>query len=313
MRPGKPVLKRISLRMDHDDRIGLLGTNGNGKSTFAKLLCGRLNPLSGQRRHHKQIKFGFFAQHQLDELDADKTPYDYVAALMQDKTEAQKRARLEQIGFPSHKAGTNCAKLSGGEKARMLFALATFHGPHLLILDEPTNHLDVDSRAALVMALNEYEGAVVLISHDRHLIEACADRLWIVRNGDVRAYDGDMASYRDECLAERGGTTRKKKRLLSSAESAGLSKKEQRKLAAEKRASLTPLRKNIQKFEKQMKQLAGQIKTLDSKLADNGLYERDPDKANELAIDRGKLARDLEKAEESWLEAEQIYEAATGG
>ncbi len=199
-----PVLEDLDLRLDADDRIGLLGANGNGKSTFAKLIAGRLPPMAGRRYASDKIVVGYFAQHQMDDLPVGKTPYQHMLDLMPDATEAQRRTRLGTLGFGVDKADTRAENLSGGEKARLLFALATFHGAHLLILDEPTNHLDVDAREALVRALNDYEGAVILITHDRHLIEACADRLWIVRGGTVRSYDGDVDRYRAECLAERG-------------------------------------------------------------------------------------------------------------
>ena len=202
--PDQPVLQGLDLRLDADDRVGLLGANGNGKSTFAKLVSGRLPPMAGRRYASDKITVGYFAQHQMDDLPAGKTPYQHMQDLMPDATEAQRRARLGTLGFSIGKADTKAENLSGGEKARLLFALATFHGPHLLILDEPTNHLDVDAREALVRALNDFEGAVILISHDRHLMDASADRLWIVRGGTVQTYDGDMDSYRTECLAERG-------------------------------------------------------------------------------------------------------------
>ncbi|HHK74843.1 MAG TPA: ABC-F family ATP-binding cassette domain-containing protein, partial [Rhizobiales bacterium] len=190
--PGKPVLTNLDLRIDPDDRIGLLGANGNGKSTFAKLLTGKLDPMSGRRKIHKKARIGYFAQHQMDELSEAETPYDHIRALMPEATEAQLRAKLGHLGFGIDKAETRTDHLSGGEKARLLFALAGFGEPHMLILDEPTNHLDVDSREALIRALNEYEGAVILISHDRHLIETCADRLWLVGEGTVSRFEGDM-------------------------------------------------------------------------------------------------------------------------
>ena len=183
--PGKPVLRNLNLRLDIDDRIGLLGANGNGKSTFAKFLCGKLEPMDGYLGRHKKMQVGFFAQHQMDELKEEETPYDHIIELMEGKTEAQRRAKLGSLGFGIEKANTKAKNLSGGEKARLLFALASFHGPHLLILDEPTNHLDVDSCQMLIQALNEYEGAVILISHDRHLVEACVDRLWMVKDQTV--------------------------------------------------------------------------------------------------------------------------------
>jgi ABC-type multidrug transport system ATPase subunit len=194
---GPPVLKNITLRLDPDDRIALLGSNGNGKSTFAKLLCGKLQVSAGEMRHPPRITMGYFAQHQLDELSEDLTPYEYISSLMPDATVAQRRAKLGAVGFGAALADSKCSTLSGGEKARLLFMLATFHGPHILILDEPTNHLDVDSREALIMAINDYEGAVILISHDRHIIETCADSLWLVRDGTVKTFDGDMDEYTD--------------------------------------------------------------------------------------------------------------------
>jgi ATP-binding cassette, subfamily F, member 3 len=181
----RPVLRNLDLRIDSDDRIALLGRNGNGKSTFAKLLCGRLAVMSGEMRHPKQLSVGYFAQHQLDELDASRSPYDYFRGLMSGSSEAQRRAKLGAYGFGAATADTKCASLSGGEKARLLFSLASFHAPHILVLDEPTNHLDVDSREALIYAINDYEGCVVLISHDRHLIETTVDRLWLVAKGTV--------------------------------------------------------------------------------------------------------------------------------
>jgi ATP-binding cassette subfamily F protein 3 len=305
--PDRPVLSRLDLRIDMDDRIGLLGANGNGKSTLAKLLCGKLEPLQGHRRASKKLLAGFFAQHQLDELRRGESAYDHIAALMPDATEAQKRAKVAAYGFGADKADTPAEKLSGGEKARLLFALATFHGPHLLILDEPTNHLDVDSREALIRALNDYQGAVILISHDRHLMEASVDRLWIVRDGTVRPYDGDLDSYRAECL----GLQREEKRAAAqNGAGKGAGKQEQRRNAAEKRAELAPLRRAMQEREKEIAAVNARIARLDGALADPGLYARDPAGAQALARERGALAKQAEEAEIAWLEASEAYETA---
>ena len=309
--PAQPVLTRLDLRIEQDDRIALLGQNGNGKSTFAKLLAGRLAPLTGSVRGAGRVDAAYFAQHQLDELDPLSTPYDAIVRLMPDATEAQRRARLGSFGFGADKADTRCQNLSGGEKARLLLAIATFAGPNLLILDEPTNHLDVDSREALIHALAEYEGAVILISHDRHLVEASADRLWLVKDGTVRPYDGDMESYRAELLAERSQRAREP-RSAHTPVAAGRSgdRAEQRRLAAERRASLAPLKKAVDAAERRVERLAADIAAIDTQLADVALYATDPAKAQQAALDRGRLTKDLAGAEEAWLAAVEAYEQA---
>jgi ATP-binding cassette subfamily F protein 3 len=309
--PGRPILRDLNIRLDRDDRVGLLGQNGNGKSTLAKLLAGRLSPLSGRRLSSDKLTVGYFAQHQMDDLPETRTPFEHMVALMPDATEAQRRARLGVIGFGADKADTPAGNLSGGEKARLLFALATFHAPHLLILDEPTNHLDVDSREALIRALNEYEGAVILISHDRHLIEASADRLWVVRGGTVANYEGDIDEYRAELLAERSGRNRDKGRSTSTSAQSSASRTDQRRASAERRAGLAPLKKTMDKAEKRVGELQGKLAVLDRALADPALYTSEPAKAQSIAVDRGKLLRDLEVAEQAWLEASEAYEAAT--
>ena len=201
----RPVLRRLSLSIDTDDRIALLGANGNGKSTFVKLVAGRLAPMRGRLTRAERLKVAYFAQHQLDELDPSASAYLHIRRLMPDATEPRVRARAGAIGFPGEMADTAVGKLSGGEKSRLLLGLATFDGAHLLILDEPTNHLDIDSRAALIEAINAYPGAVILVSHDRYLIEACADRLWLVGDGAVTPFDGDLDDYRRLVLSDRGG------------------------------------------------------------------------------------------------------------
>jgi ATP-binding cassette subfamily F protein 3 len=307
--PGKPVLRNLDLRLDPDDRIGLLGANGNGKSTFAKLISERLAPQAGTVTRAPKLQVGYFAQHQLDELDATRTAYDYSRDLLPQTGEAERRARLGQFGFGIEKSNTRVSNLSGGEKARLLFALAAFHGPHILILDEPTNHLDVDSREALVMALNDYVGAVILISHDRHLIEATADRLWLVRDGTVKVYDGDLDSYNADLLARarqaRGASGAVAKRM-----NGGASRQDQRRAAANARAELAPLRKQIDRFEREMEKLTASLERIDLELGRAGLYETQPDKAQELMKERGFLAKKLGEAEAAWLETSERYEQA---
>ena len=308
--PQQPVLSGLNLRIDNDDRIGLLGQNGNGKSTLAKLIGGRLAPLGGHRRASDKLVVGFFAQHQMEDLPPGRSPYDHILELMPEATEAQRRARLGVIGFGADKAETKAENLSGGEKARLLFALATFDKPHLLILDEPTNHLDVDSREALIRALAEYEGAVILISHDRHLIETSADRLWLVRGGAVTSYEGDIAQYRSECLAEREGRTRDKVRTVSQAPESSANRADQRREAAQRRAGLAPLKKEVDRIERRIAELTKLIATADARLADATLYASDPGAASALSRERGSLAKDLEAAEETWLAASESYEQA---
>ena len=262
--PGSPVLQDLDLRLDADDRVGLLGANGNGKSTFARLIAGRMEPMAGRRYASQKIAVGYFAQHQMEELPSGKTPYQHMVDLMPEATEAQRRARLGMLGFSIGKADTKAENLSGGEKARLLLALATFHGAHLLILDEPTNHLDVDAREALVRALNDYEGAVILITHDRHLIDACADRLWIVRGGTVRTYDGDMDQYRAECLAERGADPDAPRAKGKANGAARQTAQDARRQAAEWRTALAPLRKNVTKAEAAVELLSKRIAAIDA-------------------------------------------------
>ena len=301
--PGKPVLRRVTLRIDADDRIALLGANGNGKSTLAKLLAGRLPPLAGTITRAHGLQVAYFAQHQLDELVPEQSVYDHVRRLMPDAPEAKVRARAGGIGFSGATADTPVSSLSGGEKARLLLGIATFFGPHLVVLDEPTNHLDIDSRAALVDAINDYPGAVILVSHDRHLIEACADRLWLVANGTVAPYDGDLDDYvrlvlgRDARAA--GGRD----------DAAQASRAEQRRAAAEKRIELQPLKRRIDAAEKAVGALTAEIARIDGELA-SGLFARDPARASALAKARAEAATALANAEEDWLTASAEYEDA---
>ncbi|MFZ1988619.1 MAG: ATP-binding cassette domain-containing protein [Alphaproteobacteria bacterium] len=299
------ILRDLNLRIDEDDRIALLGANGNGKSTFAKLLSDRLEPMKGNKYHHKKLKVGYFAQHQLDELNPKESVYDHVRALLPDATEAQVRARAGAIGFPGERAFTAAEKLSGGEKARLALALAAFDGPHLLILDEPTNHLDIESRAALLEGLNEYAGAVILISHDPYLIEACADRLWLVANGTVKTYDGDIDDYRRDLLEEKG--LRRPKDRRNDDET---SRQESRRESAKARAEIAPLKRAAEAAEKRVHDITAKIEDVDKKLAAPGLFERDAEAATKLSKERANLVRALKDAEDAWLAAEAKWEDA---
>jgi ATP-binding cassette subfamily F protein 3 len=302
--PEKPVLEGISLNIDTEDRIGILGRNGAGKSTLAKLLNDRLEPLSGHLRKHKKLEIAFFAQHQIEHLSPEVSAYQHVIELMPDATEAQRRARLARFGLPGDRQETPAKNLSGGEKARLLFNLITFGGPHLLILDEPTNHLDMDSRAALISAINTYEGAVILISHDRHLIESCVDRLWLVADGTVKQYDDDIETYRQSLLGRLPRDGRAKKAAPPD------EKTLRRRDAASRREALKPLKAEAVRWEKEAERLRGVIEIIDRGLAAPGLYEKDPRAATELQIKRAKAVELLDAAETKWLEAEEALETA---
>ncbi|MCX5493216.1 ABC-F family ATP-binding cassette domain-containing protein [Kaistia dalseonensis] len=300
----KPILKRLDLRIDTEDRIGLLGANGNGKSTFAKLLSGRLAPFSGTMRRADKLEIAFFAQHQLDDLQPAESAVQHVRMLMRDASEAQVRSRVGAMGFPTAKMDTPARDLSGGERARLLLGIATFRGANLLILDEPTNHLDIDSREALTQALNEYPGAVILISHDRHLIEASVDRLLLVANGGVENFEGDMDDYRS--LIVQGSDSRSRSGGGESAK--GPSAQERRRESAQRRAGLAPLRKRIKDIETLMEKLKKEIQRLDAALADPSLYSGAPTKAAFLSKDRADAVRKLGEQEETWLELSTRYE-----
>jgi ATP-binding cassette subfamily F protein 3 len=303
--PAKPILSRLNLRLDDDDRIALLGANGNGKSTFAKLVAGRLPPFAGTMRRDPRLAVAYFAQHQLDELNPAHSAYDHVRELMPDAPEAKVRARVGGLGFPRAKMDTPAQDLSGGEKARLLMGLATFTGANLMILDEPTNHLDIDSREALVQALAEFSGAVILISHDRHLVEASVDRLWLVAGGTVRPFDGDLDEYRRSVLDSRGANA-----SPGLNGQAGISADRQRRRdAAQRRAETAPLRKRIREIEVRIDRFQKEIGELDAKLANPSLYARNPMDAAFLAKARADATRKLAAAEDEWLSANAEIEA----
>ena len=303
----RAVLSRLNLTISNDDRIGLLGQNGNGKSTFAKLLAARLKPMSGALRRSQKLDVGFFAQHQVDDLNPLGTPYSHVAPLLRDATEAKIRARCAELGFPNVKADTKVSELSGGEKARLLMGLATFDGPHLLIMDEPTNHLDIDSRAALIEAINEYEGAIILVSHDRYLLEACADRLWLVADGQVKSFDGDMDDYTKFVLERTRAETGT---ISASGEDDKNTQLEQRRQSARLRKELAPLRKKIEALEERMAKFTELMQRIDEALAASETFAKEPEKALALSRQRGELEKALAEAEENWLLLTSEYEEA---
>ncbi len=299
---GRPVLRNLDLRLDQDDRIALLGANGNGKSTLAKLFAGRLQPLSGDIHRAPKLKVGYFAQHQAEELDPDGTPLSHMQAALPKATETQCRAQLARFGLDEDRATTLISACSGGEKARLLLALCTREAPQLLILDEPTNHLDIDAREALVKALAEYGGAVVLITHDPHLVELVADRLWLVADGTVRPFDGDLDDYR-ALLAERARPAPRS--------DAAPTRRDERRERAEARTALAPLRDRLKRVEAALAKLQQEAATIDAALADPRLYaNNNAELITRATARRAAIAREVEALETEWLELQERLEAA---
>lgn len=300
---GKAVLSGISLRIDMEDRIALLGQNGNGKSTLAKLLAGRLAPLRGREFRVKGLRVGYFAQHQEDDLILTETPYQHLARALPQALPPQIRAQAARFGLDADRVNTAVGQMSGGEKARLLLALATRDAPHLLILDEPTNHLDIDARDALIKALTDFEGAVVLISHDPYLVELASDRLFLVAGGKVTPFEGDLAAYADT-INERSTTPTTAKKTDD--------QRTDRATRAEARARLQPLRQAAKTAETTLNKLTAEKLSLETKLADDRLYT--PGKAAELTkitLRLGALKSEIEAAELNWLEAAEALEAAS--
>jgi len=295
------VLRNLDLRIDQDDRIALLGQNGEGKSTLSKLIADRLAPIAGDVVRSSKLRIGYFAQHQVDELHLDETPLDHIRRQRGGKTPAQLRAILGGFGIGAEQADTKVGQLSGGQKARLSLLLATLDAPHMLILDEPTNHLDIESREALVEALTEYTGAVILVSHDMHLLSMVADRLWLVKDGRVTPYPDDLDAYRAMLLSSDGG----KKPALE---------KPAPKPKRASRDEILALRAELRKCEDRVEKLAEMQNRLAAKLADPALYE--DDKIGELEVWNRKYAElmgAIEKAEKLWVAAQDALDKAEQG
>jgi ATP-binding cassette subfamily F protein 3 len=304
----KPVLSGLDLRLDPDDRVALLGANGNGKTTFARLLAGRLPAMSGYVTRPSKLVTGFFAQHQIEEMRPDESAYEHLAALLPNLNEEAVRARLGAFGFGQDKAFVPVSALSGGERARLNLALVTHDAPGLLILDEPTNHLDMETRESLVEALAAYSGAVVLVSHDWHLVELVADRLWLVEGGTVRPFDGDLDAYRQR-LEERDAA--EEERAAKSGQRDP--KRHARREAAQVRLALEPLRRESRRAEEMATRLAAEQQALDRELAaPNGFGVGSPALAEALKK-RAELGRRIAEAEAQWLAAEEALERAARG
>ncbi len=303
---GPLVLRNLDLRIDMEDRIALLGQNGNGKSTFIRLLSQRLEPREGQLKKTPKLRVGYFSQDQEEGLDFEATPFDHMArALGPGAGEAKVRAQLGRFGFSRDRANLKVGVMSGGEKTRLLLALATRTAPHILLLDEPTNHLDMDARASLVDAINDFEGAVVLVSHDTHLVKMVADALWVVQGGTVKAFDGDIDEYQAKLLKERGARPPK----ADKAADAG-SKKDQRKAAADNRSNKAPLKKAVDSAEKMLARLTEQLNGVLAKLAEPAIYAGPGSVVTDLQKEKARLEREVENAERRWLTAQEALEAA---
>ena len=303
------VLRKVNVRIDPDDRIGILGKNGQGKSTFAKAVMGELEPLlldpanPGFIRSHKKLRIGYFAQHQIDALNPRASAYDHIVELMPEATEAQRRARLAGFGLGVKNAETPAGDLSGGEKARLLFSLIGFHKPHLLVLDEPANHLDIDSRAELIRSLNLYEGAVLIISHDRNLLEAVVDRLWLVDRGAVESYEGSLDDYRKLQL-EKDKTQEKQKPAPEN------SRKRSRQDRAESLKRLSPLKKKVETLERELAAAQTEIKSIDAQLSVEDLFTTSPEQAVKLGRKRASTQGLIDDLEQRWFAALEHYDSA---
>ena len=302
---GNPILSELDLRIDMDDRIGLIGANGNGKSTLIKLLSERLKPMSGKIRKSSKLRIGYFAQHQTDELSVSSTAYEIMARRLLNQPESKVRGHLGHFGFGSGKADTLVADLSGGEKARLLFALMTLDKPHVLLLDEPTNHLDVDSRESLVHALNDFRGAVILVSHDPHLIEMVCDRLWLVEDGSCKTWNGDLNEYRTLLLDKPRSNARSERSLT---EETPKSRKQVRQEKAKARAETANIRKVALEAEKLVEKLEQKKAELEARLGMPEVYEGPTQALKELQIRVGDVKLNLAEAEDAWIKAQAEIE-----
>ena len=309
--PGRPVLSGLRLRIDSEDRIALLGANGNGKSTFMRLLARELAPEGGEVIRSSKLRIGYFAQDQADALAYDRSALAQLADLRPKEHQTKLRGHLGAFGLSGDKAETLTGDLSGGEKARLLFALMTCAAPQILLLDEPTNHLDIDAREALIQALNDFPGAIVLVTHDPHLIELVADRLWLVKDGRIESFDEDLESYRALITAQR---RRERAEARQAANRAGgrASKKELRQAAARNRASLSHLRRAVRQAEERLSKLSREKRALETRLADPELYNGDKDAFFELQSQHREVAASVEREEEAWLTAQAALEEAEG-
>ena len=307
---GSPVLSKLNFRIDPDDRIAFLGRNGNGKTTLARLLAGQLPTMAGGMTSSGKLKVGYFAQHQVEELVADATPLDHMSRLLKGSKPGDVRSQLGRFGFSGEKVHLEVKKLSGGERARLALALITREAPHILILDEPTNHLDVDAREALVQALNAYEGAVVMVSHDRHLLEMTADRLVLVADGSAEEFAGSLDDYRDLLL---GRGAKKSNNVVEQKKSKSGNRKDERRAAAQERDRTKHLRSAAHDAEKGMALLTEERTEIDRAMfdPDGGSETYQGQSMSELMKSRGEVEKKLERAEAVWIEASEALEGVS--
>ena len=314
------ILKKVNLMLIAGDRIGLLGRNGQGKSTLIKTLCSVLKPVHGTVTLGKGIKIGYFAQHELDQLSGQMSALDHLRAIDHNAKEKDLRTFLGSFSFSGDKATQKVEDMSGGEQARLALAIVAYQKPNLLLLDEPTNHLDLDMREALSLALSTYKGALILVSHDRHLLEAIADKLWLIDDGNVSEFNGDLNDYQEflnkknreykEKLNEKTQNQPKQNLFSEKAKAQTYKTKEQKKLEAQKRQSLRPLKLEIEKLEKQMEKIKKSLADIDTTLSDLELYSKEPEKVEILSIERAKLSDELDKCEITWIEKQDELEQA---
>ena len=290
---GKAILSQLHLRLDSDDRIALLGANGEGKSTLSKLIADRLPLMAGDMAKSSKLRVGFFAQHQLDELVEGDSAYQHIVRLRPEESEKHLRTKLGGAGFNNDIVDMPVEKLSGGQKARLLMLIATIDAPHILILDEPTNHLDIESREALVLALNDYEGAVILVSHDTHLVESVADRLWLVKNGTVTSFDGDMDDYKKFILQQTSSQKPSQSKQVQV---------KQKKTVAPKKTNPIKLKLLAKELEEKMDKLSNQKSELETQMAKPDFYNNDGSKIAEVTNRLSTVVEQLAETEETWLE-----------
>jgi ATP-binding cassette subfamily F protein 3 len=298
------VLRSLNLRLDIDDRIGLLGVNGSGKSTFAKMIAGALPTTGGQVHRDRRMKVAWFHQHQIEAMDPEDTPLAIIRRAMPQASEGQRRSRLAQFGMTVEKVETSVANLSGGERARLLLNMVAMERPHLLILDEPTNHLDIDSRRALTEALNDYSGAVILITHDRSLMEMVADRLWLVSDGTVKAFDGDMDDYAKFVLDRARAANRNPAKTPPPAPAPTA--------ARPLKAALEPLKRKLEAAEEALARETKLFAEIDATLAEPAVYG-DPSKLADVKKRHARLQERLAESEAKWMAAAEVYESARAG